>query len=65
MEAVEQGRWTYAIFLQPDGKCWGRDIIKALQAERRKDLAIGRKLSKDIFREQKSQQGRCSDLAEG
>lgn len=50
MEAVEQGRWTYAIFLQTDSKCWGRDIIKALQVERRKDLAIGRKLRKDFFR---------------
>lgn len=56
MEAVEQGRWTYTIFLQPDGECWGRDIIKALQAERRKDLATGRKLRKDISREQKFEQ---------
>ena len=60
MEAVEQGRWTYTIFLQPDGKCWGREIIKALRAERRKDLGIGRKLRKDIFREQKSEKLRSA-----
>lgn len=48
MEAVEQGRWTYAIFLQPDGKCWGRDIIKALQAEE-KGLSHRKKVKERYF----------------